>query len=313
MRKSLVFGAAGFVGGHLLNELLLDNELIVYATKLNTEFSVNSNVEYIDIDILCKDHVLDLLRRIQPDEIYYLIAQSSVKLSWEKPEFTIDVNINGVLNLLEAIKHLKLSSRILLVGSSEEYGVIKNDSPIKENQELSPANIYAATKVFQEYLAKIYHKAYGLNIIMTRSFNHIGPNQDEKFVVSSFCKQIVEIEKNPKDNDLHVGNLHVARDFTDVRDVVKAYVKLMQLGKSGEVYNVASGKIYSLVEILEKIVSFANVHVNIIVDDELIRPVENLVIRASIDKIHKDTNWLPAIKIEDSLIDVLNYWRVKLH
>lgn len=312
MRKCLVFGAAGFVGGHLLNELLLDNKLIVYATKLSTEFTVNSNVEYIDIDILCKDHVLDLLQRIKPDEIYYLIAQSSVKQSWEKPEFTIDVNIKGVLNLLEAIKFLKLSSRILLVGSSEEYGVLKNDSPIKENQELSPSNIYSATKVFQEYLAKIYHNAYGLDIIMTRSFNHIGPNQDEKFVVSSFCKQIVEIEKNQRNNDLYVGNLHVARDFTDVRDVVKAYVKLMQLGESGEVYNVASGKMYTLVEILEKIISYANVRVNIVVDDELVRPVENLVIRASIDKIQEKTNWLPTIKIEDSLMDILNYWRVKL-
>lgn len=308
--KAMVIGGAGFVGNYLIEHLSKDCKYQVIATKLENENIKNNNCVKCDLNILNKNEIIDVLKKYNPDQIYHLAAQSSVKLSWEKPQLTVDININGTINLLEAIKETGLSSKILLVGSGEEYGHIKEiETPIKEENPLRSGNIYAATKVCQGLIGSIYAKAYFMDIIIVRAFNHIGAGQLPMFVVSDFCKQVVEIEKGLKEPTLKVGNLSAKRDFTDVRDVVRAYSLLMQKGKSGEIYNVGSGKAISIRSILDIIISISKLNIDVIVDKEKLRPVDVPIIEADITKIQSETGWAPTIEIEKTIIENLEYWR----
>ena len=212
--KALIVGGAGFVGNYLINHLRNDCKWSVYVTKMQNENIVDKDIQVFDINILNKDEIVTLLNKIKPDYIFHLAAQSSVAVSWKNPALTIDVNIK-LVNLLDAIRELT-KPRILLIGSGEEYGHIKEEeTPIKENNATRPGNIYAATKVAQNLIGKIYSDAYNMDIIMVRAFNHIGPNQSPIFVVADFCKQVAEIEKGLKEPIIKVGNLSAKRDFTD--------------------------------------------------------------------------------------------------
>ena len=310
MKRALIIGAAGFVGSYLIDHLLEEGRWSISATKMMNETICKNNIDLYDLNIMDSESVDGLLQRVRPDYIFHLAAQSSVALSWKNPGLTIDINIRGSVNVLDTIRKLDYKPRILLIGSGEEYGHIKQDElPIKEDNKVRPGNIYAATKAAQNMLGKIYADAYGLDIICVRAFNHIGPNQLPVFVVSDFCKQIVEIEKGLKEPIVRVGNLSAKRDFTDVRDVVKAYSLLIEKGFGGETYNVGSGHAVSIEEILNIIISMCKTNIVVVTDEEKLRPVDVPIIEADISKIKKDTGWEPKTKLQKTIADTLNYWR----
>jgi GDP-4-dehydro-6-deoxy-D-mannose reductase len=240
--KVLVVGGTGFVGKYLVQHILENYNWSVNVTHTDKLTEKDNRIEYHELNILNFVDVKSLLLSISPDLIFHLAAQSSVVSSWENPQNTVQVNVIGTLNILEAVRLLKNKPKILLIGSSEEYGAIeKHELPINEENALRPRNTYAITKIAQNHLGKLYSDAYDMEIVIARPFNHVGPGQSEKFVVSDFCKQVAEIENGIHEERILVGNLESRRDFTDVRDIVKVYPKLILSGVSGEIYNVGSG------------------------------------------------------------------------
>ncbi len=309
--KSLIIGAAGFVGGHLIRHLSGDCGYDVYVTKLPGEI-INTDGAYTtyDLDILNQDNVAELIDKIKPDEIYHLAAQSSVGLSWKKPQLTADINIKGTINVLEAIRKSDCTPRLLLVGSGEEYGYVSpEDIPINEDVTLRAGNIYAATKACQGMLGEIYARAYKMDIIMVRAFNHVGPGQSDTFVVSDFCRQAARIECGKQSPVISVGNLSAQRDFTDVRDIVRAYSGLMANGKSGQIYNVGSGKAVSIRSLLDMIIELSHAEITVDIDSSRLRPSDVPVIAADTSKITADTGWKPVIPLKTTIADILDYWR----
>lgn len=312
MKRGLVIGAAGFVGNYLINEMHASG-MEAYATKLPHEKLDNPYAKVYDLDIMDKDAIVALLFEIRPDFIFHLAAQSSVGLAWKNPGLTVDVNIKGSINVMDAIRELFYKPRVLLIGSGEEYGhIAPGESPITETNALRPGNIYAATKACQNMIGNIYSKAYDMELMMVRAFNHIGPGQAPMFVVSDFCKQVAEIEKGLREPVMKVGNLAAKRDFTDVRDVVKAYVKLIQAGQAGETYNVGSGNAKEIREILNLIVSMSDVEIKVEIDPNKIRPVDVPIIEADITKLNQLTGWVPQIPLEQTIKETLDYWRANL-
>ena len=307
MKKVLIIGGAGFVGGYL-SEILIENGFEVHSTCLPDEKIKNPECKAHNLDILDKNQISAVLDEVKPDVIYHLAAQSSVALSWKNPQLTVDINIKGTLNVLDSLRDSGLDSRIILIGSGEEYGYIKH-CPVSEEETLRPGNIYAATKACQSMIGNIYARAYKMDIVMVRAFNHIGAGQLPQFVVSDFCKQVAEIEKGIKAPEMRVGNLDARRDFTDVRDVVRAYMLLGEKGKSGELYNVGSGKAMAIREILDIIISQSTEDIKITVDPERLRPSDIPVIEADISRITADTGWKPEIPIEETIKNTLDYWR----
>jgi GDP-4-dehydro-6-deoxy-D-mannose reductase len=307
--KALIIGAAGFVGNYLISQLIQSGWNVI-ATKMHNETIDYNGIDIYDLDILDKEAVLTLLEKTSPDYIFHLAAQSSVALSWKNPQLTIDVNIKGSVNVLESIRLLPYNPRVLLIGSGEEYGTIKqSEIPIKEDTSLRPGNIYAATKTCQNMIGKIYADSYDLQIMMVRAFNHIGPKQSPMFVVSDFCKQVAEIEKGIREPIIHVGNLSVKRDFTDVRDVVRAYHLLIQKGEKGESYNVGSGKAIEIDIILQKILSLSTYKISVLTDDLKVRPSDTPIVEASITKLQNCTGWYASIPLDQTLSDTLEFWR----
>ncbi|MBR5420819.1 MAG: GDP-mannose 4,6-dehydratase [Lachnospiraceae bacterium] len=310
-KKALIIGAAGFVGRYLA-EHLAEKGREVAVTKLPSETLPPMPGSVHDLNILDKESIVELLFALRPDEIYHLAAQSSVSVAWRNPQLTIDVNVKGAVNLLEALRELFYKPRVVLVGSGEEYGHIRpEDTPIAEGTLLDPGNIYAATKACQNMLGRIYAEAYDLELVMVRAFNHIGPGQSPIFVVSDFCKQVTDIEKGLKEPVMYVGNLSARRDFTDVRDVVRAYALLAEKGKAGETYNVGSGHAVEIRQILDTIISRSDVQIRVETDPAKIRPVDVPVIEADIRKLSEATGWAPAIPLEQTIDEILTDWRQK--
>ena len=310
MDKALIIGAAGFVGSYLINHLKQQGVSEIFATKLPNEQLKNDNAYIYDLDILDKESIISLLYEIRPTHIFHLAAQSSVGVAWTNPGLTIDVNVKGSVNVLDAVRELYYKPRIVLIGSGEEYGYITPEEiPIKEDNHLRPGNIYAATKVCQNMIGNIYQKAYDMELIQVRAFNHIGPGQAALFVVSDFCKQVVEIEKKERKPVIYVGNLKAKRDFTDVRDVVRAYYLLAVQGYSGHTYNVGSGHAVTIEDILHIILSFSKVPIEIKVDPDKIRPVDVPIIEADIERIQKEVGWKPEIPLRQTIQETLDYWR----
>lgn len=308
--KALIIGAAGFVGNYLIEHLRDDCKWDVVATKLEHETIEESNIEIHNTDILNKESVIELLKNIRPDYIFHLAAQSSVALSWKNPSLTVDVNIKGSINVLDSIRELDYKPRILLIGSGEEYGhILPEETPIKECTATRPGNMYAATKACQNMIGKIYADAYDMDIIMVRAFNHIGPKQSPTFVVSDFCKQVAEIEKGLREPIIKVGNLSAKRDFTDVRDVVRAYSLLIEKGEAGETYNVGSGKAISIEEILHYILALSTSPIKISIDQSKFRPIDIPIIESEINKLYKTTSWKPQISLQETINNTLMYWR----
>lgn len=316
MKKYLITGYSGFVSHHFLNYLeSLKEDCFVLGVDINNPTFDTSIYQYAkcsfqQVDLLNKDQVSELLNSFQPDYILHLASYSSVAYSWKNPVSAFVNNSNIFLNLVDQIRLLGLPCRVLSVGSSEEYGNITEELlPLHEELPTQPISPYAVARVSQEMLSKIYADSYGVDIVLTRSFNHIGPGQKEIFVISSFAKKLVEIKKNPASADnITVGNIEVIRDFVDVRDVAKAYYLLLHNGRKGQIYNICSGVGYSLKEILMQMMSILELDVKIVIDDQLIRPDDNKIIIGSNNKIYQEVNWNPTTAIEKSLEDIIDYW-----
>lgn len=310
----LVIGAAGFVGGYAVRQLAAEGSAVHVTVlpqeQLSAECAPLCTVH--TLDLLDAAAVHDLLHEIAPDRILHLAAQSSVALSWKQPQMTADINIIGTLNLLEAARTLPHPPRILLIGSGEEYGALKPEQiPVREETPLHPANIYAATKAAAEQFAAVYFRAYQLPVICVRAFNHIGPKQREIFVTADFCRQAAEIEAGLREPVIRTGNLSAQRDFTDVRDIVRAYALLLERGRAGEIYNVGSGRAVMISEILLQIQQLCRVPFRIETDAAKLRPVDVPVIAADIAKLRADTGWQPEIPLPQTLSDTLAYWRAQ--
>lgn len=310
--KALIIGGGGFVGPYLVRHLVNDLGYDVTVTKTEKETLQMDDAKVINLDILNKEMIDTVLKEEQPDYIFHLAAQSSVAYSWKNPSLTIDVNVKGCVNVLDGVRELSHKPRVLLIGSGEEYGRIREgECPIDEENNLRPGNIYAATKSCQNMLGKIYADAYDMDVVMVRAFNHIGPNQTPVFVVADFCKQVAEIEKKKKEPVMYVGNLSAKRDFTDVRDVVKAYALLVQKGKRGETYNVGTGHALAIEDILKEIITLSGENIEIKVDPAKLRPVDVPIIEPNIAKIKAQTGWEPQIPIAQTLKETLEYWRTQ--
>lgn len=310
--KALIIGGAGFVGGYLIKELA-DSGWDVHATCLENE-KISEQCSVHTLNILERDAVKLLLDEIDPDVVYHLAAQSSVSVSWKKPQLTAEINVIGTINVLEAVRDFqKKNIRLILIGSGEEYGFIRDGScPLSEEEKLNPGNIYAATKACQGMLGEIYARAYKMDIIMVRAFNHSGPRQAPMFVISDFCRQIAVIEKGESPAEMMVGNLSAKRDFTDVRDVVRAYRLLAEKGVSGRVYNVGRGKAVEIQFILDTALGFSKLPIKVRKDPARMRASDIPLIEPDVSRIADDTDWKAEISMEQTIEDTLNYWRENL-
>jgi GDP-4-dehydro-6-deoxy-D-mannose reductase len=308
--KSLIIGAAGFVGGHLITRLEADG-MPVAATKLPNE-TIEGDASVYDLDILDAHAVRALIEDIKPECIFHLAAQSSVALSWKEPALTVDINVKGAVHVLEAVRVMKHPARVLLIGSSEEYGAVRPAQlPVNEETPLRPGNIYAATKAAQDMLGAVYADAYGMDVLMIRAFNHIGPGQSPKFAVSDFCRQVARIEAGLQEPIIRVGNLSAKRDFTDVRDVARAYSLLAQKGKGGVAYNVGSGRSASIQSILDIILAQAKADIRVERDETRFRPADVPVMEADIARLQEAAGWRPEIPVSDTIADTLAWWRAQ--
>jgi GDP-4-dehydro-6-deoxy-D-mannose reductase len=317
--RVLITGITGFAGSHLADYILANHPdvevygLIRWRSRMENILHIQDKVRLFEADLKDIVSLNKCLAEIKPDRIFHLAAQSFVPTSWLCPAETFAINAIGQINLFEAVLGLKLSPKIQVAGSSEEYGLVNADEiPMKETNPLRPLSPYAVSKVAQDFLAFQYFKSYGLRTIRTRGFNHTGPRRGEVFICSNFAKQIAEIEKKKKEAVIYVGNLEARRDFTDVRDIVRGYWLCLEKGEDGEVYNVGTGKTYSMKEILDMLISVSKIKVKVEVDPQRLRPSDVPVLLSDCTKLKELTGWKPKIPIRQSLEDLLNYWRERV-
>jgi GDP-4-dehydro-6-deoxy-D-mannose reductase len=316
--RVLITGITGFVGSHLAEFFLAKGNVEVYG--IERWRSRSENIDHIkgrliltECDIRDASSVKKAVQKIKPDQIYHLAAQSFVPTSWSAPAETITTNIVGQLNIFEAVRELGINLRILVAGSSEEYGLVyPEELPIKETNPLRPLSPYAVSKVGQDLLGYQYFMSYKLNIIRTRAFNHTGPRRGQVFVSSNFARQIVEIEKGLKAPVIEVGNLEAQRDFTDVRDIIRGYYLALEKGKFGEVYNICSGKAYKIKEVLDMLLALTNVKIEIRQDPKRMRPSDVPILLGDYSLFNETTGWKPEIPFKKTLEDLLNFWRSKI-
>lgn len=317
--RALITGVTGFVGSHLADYLLAEQpEVEIFGTRRWR--SRMENIEHLDgrlqlreCDLRDPAAIQGVLAEVRPDYIFHLAAQSFVPASWRAPSETLMTNILGQTNIFEAVRVLELDPVIQIAGSSEEYGLVLPDEvPIKETNPLRPLSPYAVSKVAQDLLAYQYFRSYGLKTVRTRGFNHTGPRRGEVFVTSNFAKQIASIEAGLREPVIRVGNLDAQRDFTDVRDIVRAYWLAVSEATPGEVYNLASGRAVTIRELLDQLLALSDTEVEVQVDPDRLRPSDVEILLGDYSKFRSDTGWEPSIPLEQTLKDTLDYWRQKL-
>jgi len=320
MEKYLITGFSGFVSRHFLEFLESRGShssvlgIDVHEPKSDLRKFRRIKCGFESLDLMDDKRTQEVIYRFQPNYILHLASYSSVMYSWKNPAWSFQNNTNIFLNLLEVVRLLNLDARILSIGSSEEYGNVSDtELPLREEQPLRPVSPYAVARVSQEMLSRVYVNGYGMDVVITRSFNHLGPGQNELFVVSSFAKQIAEASnKGLPSLEMKTGDLSIVRDFTDVRDVVRAYHLLLTKGSKGEVYNVCSGRGVTLASIVSQLSQKKRIAVSTLTDPKLVRPSDNRAIVGSNDKISGAVGWKPEIALEQSLDDILKDWEARL-
>lgn len=316
--RALVTGVNGFVGGHLAEHLIAHGDVVVGLSKMDgwprgrEELARTVRLDRCDLTAMPEADLAELLGRKQPDAIYHLAAQSNPQASVADPRGTWTANLIGTLNLLEAVRVAGLKPRIVLVGSGVCYGnPAPEHLPVAETCPERPNNPYAASKAAVDLLGIQHCLTHGTPTLMARPFNHSGPGQADIYALSSFAKQVAEIERGTRPR-IEVGNLDVVRDFTDVRDIVRAYRLLVEKGQPGEVYNIGSGRDVKLSEMLEILRGRARVPVEVRVDPARLRPVDQPRLLADASKLRAATGWEPAYSVEQTLSDMLDWWRAVL-
>ncbi len=316
--RVLITGITGFVGSHMAEYALLRGAEVFgsYRWRSKTENidHLRSTITLIESNLRDLSSVRGLLETANPDYVVHLAAQSFVGASWQTPAETLTTNIICQLNLLEALRALKLSPRFLVAGTSEEYGLAyPEELPIKETNPLRPLSPYAVSKVAQDMMGYQYFKSYGLPIIRTRAFNHEGPRRGDVFVTSNFAKQVAEIEAGLREPVIHVGDLKPRRDYSDVRDIVRGYWLLLQRGEPGEVYNLCSGRSWAIQQVLDFLLAESTAKgIAVQTDPSRLRPSDVMLLEGDPTKIERATGWKVEIPFERTLRELLDYWRQRI-
>jgi GDP-4-dehydro-6-deoxy-D-mannose reductase len=311
--KALITGISGFVGSYLAEHLLESTDWEVAGTVFGPYDNIvelSGRLELYPAELSRLEVMTFVLEQCQPDVIFHLAAQPLVSASQRDPWHTLETNIRMQLNVLEGVSRIVPQCRVLVVGSSEEYGLVAaQDLPVDEDTPLRPLNPYALSKVAQDLMGLQYYLTHQLAVIRVRPFNHIGPRQSLGFVVPDFASQIVAAEAGLRPPSIKVGNLSARRDFSDVRDVVRAYVSLVTSGEPGEVYNIGKGESHAIQEVLDGLLALSHVPIKVRQDPARMRPSDIPEVICDASRLQACTGWRPTISFDQSLQDVLEYWR----
>lgn len=314
--KGLITGVSGFVGSHLAEFLLANTDWQIAGTVFGPYGNIADlcgRLELYPAELSRLDVVTFILEQARPDVIFHLAAQPLVGVSRQDPWGTLETNIRVQLNILEGVAQVRPECRVLVVGSSEEYGLVSPDRlPVNEDTPFCPLNAYALSKIAQDLLGLQYYLTHRLFVVRVRPFNHTGPRQRLGFVAPDLARQIAAAELGLQPPTIEVGNLTSRRDFSDVRDVVRAYYLAITRGEPGQVYNVGSGRSHSIQEVLDTLLSFSRVPIEVVQDPNRMRPSEVPEITCDAARLRAQTGWQPQIPFEQSLRDVLDYWRAEL-
>lgn len=314
--RVLILGITGLMGGFLAREWLRrDPSAEVYGThrwrsRMGNIEDLRQRIQLRECDVRDQSSIRRLITEIRPDRIYHLAAQSSVAMSLHAPADTLSTNMVGLVNVLEAVREIHPQARILIPGSSEEYGLQQPDElPARETNFLRPLSPYAVSKVAQDMTGLQYHESYALHIVRTRAFNHTGPGREDVFVESNLARQIAEIEAGLRPPVVSVGNLDVVRDYSDVRDIARAYVLALEKGAPGEVYNICSEKSVKIGDMLDTLLSLSTVPIEVKQDPARVRPNEAPTVMGDASRFRELTGWKPEVPLRDTLRDILDFWR----
>lgn len=318
--RVLITGITGFAGSHLAEYILREHPGVeIYGIRRWRSRTENiehllDKIQVMECNLVDASSVKALVGEVKPDKIFHLAAQSFVPSSWNAPAESLSTNILGQLNIFEALREQKLHDCwVQIACSSEEYGMVYPDEvPIRETNPLRPLSPYAVSKVGQDYLAYQYYMSYGIKAVRTRGFNHTGPRRGEVFVCSNFSKQAIEIENKKREPIIYVGNLEAERDFTDVRDMVRAYWMALESCEPGEVYNICSGTAISISDLLKMVISGTGAKIEVKQDPSRLRPSDVPLLLGDYSKFNKATGWKPQIPFSKTLADIMDYWREKL-
>ncbi|HEY85041.1 MAG TPA: NAD-dependent epimerase/dehydratase family protein [Chloroflexi bacterium] len=309
--RVLITGINGFAGGYLATYLNQKQSTTLYGIDISPKgLGSEFEAEVFVGDLLDEAFVKKVLAQIRPDAIYHLAGQASVSSAWTQPWRTFELNVHPQLNLFKGMAELGLETRFLSVTSSKVYSHACNAKvPFVEDEPICPDNPYSLSKVTEDLMAFQYHLSHNLRVIRARPFNHIGPRQRPDFVTAAFARQIALAEAGLTPPLVKVGNLSAARDFSDVRDVVRAYVMLIEKGRPGEAYNIGSGRAVVIQDILDKLIALSRIEIKVEQDPERMRPVDQILSYGDTGKIKREIGWQPEIPLEDTLANILNYWR----
>jgi GDP-4-dehydro-6-deoxy-D-mannose reductase len=312
--RALITGVTGFAGSHLAEYLLAHTDLEVWGTDISSNdrniAQIRDDVHLTVGDMSDRATASEIVSKANADYIFHLAAQAFVPLSWSDPWQTMANNIRAQLNILQILASSGARPRLLVVGSADEYGMVRPDElPISETAPLRPYSPYAVSKIAQDMLGYQYFASHALSIVRVRPFNHIGARQNPSFVTSDFAKQIAEIEQGRRKPSLAVGNLDAERDFTDVRDMVRGYHLALEEGEDGEVYNLGAERAYSIQEVLDLLLSMSEAQIEVVEDPARLRPSDVPVVVSDCSKFRQQTGWRATISLRDSLAAVLDYWR----
>lgn len=303
--KALITGSSGFIGTHLTAELEANGYKVI-------KCDLKASADTVAMDIMKQEMIESILREYQPDVIINMAGHANVGLSWKKPQLTVQLNTIGVVNILEAVKAVNPQIRVLTVGSSDEYGSLKESgNNVTEDIPVKPITPYAISKQAQELFAQLYVRSYGMDICMIRLFNLGGPGQAKGYIISDFASGIAEVEAGKKDC-MSVGNLTSARDFTHVKDACRALRLIAEKGHVGEIYNICSGSTHTAQEVLNNLIRLSKINIVVKQDPSRMRPSDTPVVCGNHDKLTAHTGWQPELELEQILTDALGYWRKQL-